>query len=179
MNETNWGKYYDTEKYLLDNVGESFRKTGKLEPADFYTILIWKAERAKNRHKERLKKIAGGNFEGAVRKISSELSEGSEHRCRLEVLMTTWQFRLATASAILTILYPDDFTVYDWRVCEEVQHDYNPWCSRGFSEELWSYYESFKRAVIDKTPPDLTLREKDRFLIGRSTRRSIENDCKT
>ena len=32
--------------------------------------------------------------------------------------MTKWAFRLPTASAILTVLYPDVFTVYDRRVCK-------------------------------------------------------------
>lgn len=51
MEKIDYLKYYDVEKYLLEEVGKRFRETGELEPADFYTILIWKAERAKNRHK--------------------------------------------------------------------------------------------------------------------------------
>jgi hypothetical protein len=35
----------------------------------------------------------------------------------------------------------------------------------------------FKEAVIQGTPANLTLRDKDRFLIGRSTRKSIIEDC--
>jgi hypothetical protein len=179
MDEADWRKYYDIEKYLLDDVGEPFRKSGKLEPADFYTILIWKPERAKNRHRERLKELAGGSFEYAVHEIASELHQSPDRRRRLEILMAKWLFLLPTASAISTILYPDDFTVYDWRVCGELRCDYKPWSSRGFSDALWSYYESFKQAVIDQTPDYLSLRDKDRFLIGRSTRKSIENDWRT
>src|SRR5208283_4446395 len=153
-------------------VGPRFRQSGELEPADFYTLLIWKAERAKNHHRKRLTKIAG-SFECAVHQIASELHESNSDKHRLEVLMNKWLFSLPTASAILTMLYPDVFTVYDWRVCEEVGCDYEPWCSRCFSEALWSYYESFKQAIMNQTPDHLDLRDKDRLLIGRSTRRSI------
>jgi hypothetical protein len=180
MPETDYLKFYDDERYLLDEVGCRFRETGVLEPADFYMILIWKAERAKNYHKKRLIKIAG-SFREAVRKIASELYQINGDKNLLEVLIEEWGFSLPTASAILTILYPNIFTVYDWRVCEQVRHDYEPWNSRGFSDAMWKHYESFKQAVINE--PDCanlkSLRDKDRFLIGRSTRKGIENDCES
>jgi hypothetical protein len=177
MDETDYRKFYDHERYLLDEVGPRFREIGVLEPSDFYTLLIWKAERAKNTHKRRLTKIAG-SFGSAVQQIASELHVNTSHKHRLEVLLKKWQFKLPTASAALTILYPDAFTVFDWRVCKEVGLDYKPWNERPFSDALWGHYESFKQAVINQTPAQLSLREKDRFLIGRSTRKSIEHDCK-
>ena len=177
MDKTDYRKFYHVERYLLDEVRPHFQKVGELEPADFYMVLILKAERAKNYHKKRLTKIAG-SFGTAVRQIASELHKSTEHRHRLEILMNKWLFSLPTASAILTILYPNAFTIFDWRVCKEVACDYKPWHSRSFSDQLWGHYESFKRAVISKTPPYLSLRDKDRFLIGRSTRRSIEHACR-
>src|SRR6266446_3367439 len=169
MDETDYRKFYDAERYLLDEVGPRFRETGELEPADFFTLLIWKAERKKNDHKKRLAKIAG-SFENAVHQVASELHKSTAHKHRLEVLINKWRFYLPTASAILTILYPDVFTVFDWRVCKEVVCAYEPWRSRrSFSDVLWGRYESFKQAVINQTPTHLSLRDKDRFLIGRST----------
>jgi hypothetical protein len=44
----------------------------------------------------------------------------------------------------------------------------------GFSEALWNHYQAFKQTVIGLTPSHLSLRDKDRLLIGRSTRKSIE-----
>jgi hypothetical protein len=72
----------------------------------------------------------------------------------------------------LALLYPDEFTVYDWRVCEEVGCKYTPW--KDFSDALWDHYESFKQAVIAQTPSHLCLRDRDRFLIGRSFRKQVE-----
>jgi hypothetical protein len=50
-------RYYWREQFLFDEVGPRFRETGQLDAADFYLILIWKAERAKGRHKKRLAKL--------------------------------------------------------------------------------------------------------------------------
>jgi hypothetical protein len=176
--DTDWAKYYDDETYLLDWVGKNFRETGKLAAPDFYMILIWKEERAKNRHKARLKRISGASFEAAVQNIASELYTIPDRKPRLELLMNRWWFLLPTATAILTILYPDEFTVYDWRVCDELKCDYEPWCSRTFSDALWDHYAEFEKSVSEAVPSQIRLRDKDRFLIGRSNRKSIENDCK-
>jgi hypothetical protein len=167
--EKNYLDYYNSENYLL-RVGDSFRQTVKIEPADFYMILVWKANRAKNYHRDRLKDITGSNFETAVSTIALELSSATGKKQRLEVLLEKWKFALPTASAILTILYPDDFTVYDYRVCREVGRTYRNWLG-------WTEYEQFEESVIDAAPRELKLRDKDRFLIGRSTRKDIERDC--
>jgi hypothetical protein len=167
--ETDYRDFYDDEKYLLEAVGERFRQTGKIEPADFYMILVWKANRAKNYHRDRLKDMAG-SFRAAVENIASQLSSSSEDKQRLQILLEKWGFALPTASAILTILYPKDFTVYDGRVCKEVGRAYKNWLG-------WDEYEEFKKAVIANTPKDYCLRDKDKFLIGRSTRNDIERDC--
>ncbi|HEY1757709.1 MAG TPA: hypothetical protein VGG72_20220 [Bryobacteraceae bacterium] len=173
--ETDYLRFYDDEGYLLD-VGKSFRETGNIEPADFYMLLIWKANRAKNRHRDRLKRLADGSFRTAVSQIASALHATADRKHRLQMLMKKWEFALPTATAILTILYPDEFTVYDYRVCEEVRLPYTPQAS--FSDDLWHRYEQFQAAVVDATPKQLTkLRDRDRFLIGRSFRKQLEADC--
>jgi|ERR1017187_359902 hypothetical protein len=170
-------KFYDSESYLINDVSEAFRKTGKLKPIDFMTMLIWKAERAKNYHKRRLAKLGGCTFAEAVSKLATGIYQSANHKQRLECLMGKWWFQLPTATAILTLLYPKDFTVFDWRVCGEVKIDYEPWYSKNFSDAVWDHYISFKKAVEEKGPQYLTLRDKDRFFIGRSNRRSIAEDC--
>jgi hypothetical protein len=176
MSETaDYLKFYDDEGYLL-GVGKSFRETGHIEPADFYMLLIWKANRAKNRHRDRLKRLADGSFPDAVSEIASALHAIVERKQRLRILMEKWEFALPTATAILTLLYPDEFTVYDYRVCDEVDLPYRPQLC--FSDELWRRYEEFQAAVIGATPKEITnLRDRDRFLIGRSIRKQVEADC--
>ena len=136
--------FYDDETYLLD-VGQRFRESGTLDPVDFYMMLAWKANRAKNYHRERLKRLSKSSFEYAVSQIAAELHGCSGLRAKLEILMVAWGFALPTATAVLTLLYPDDFTVYDVLVCGELQWDYHP--DRYFSPKLWSDYQAYKQAV--------------------------------
>jgi hypothetical protein len=77
----------------------------------------------------------------------------------------------------LTVLYPEEFTVFDVNVCGEVGFAYKPWNDRGFSASLWQYYESYQQAVINQTPSETVLRDKDRFLFGRYVYKELERAC--
>jgi hypothetical protein len=57
------------------------------------------------------------------------------------------------------------FTVYDHRVCEALNIPYK---DKAFSADCWSEYESYKSEVVNKTPSNLTLRDRDRYLWGKS-----------
>lgn len=88
--------------------------------------------------------------------------------------MSKWGFALPTATTVLAIISPDDFTVYDWRVCDELNLGYLLW--RVFSDRLWQDYKAFLRSLVDGTRAGFSLRDKDGFLIGRSMRKGIEQD---
>jgi len=156
---------YNLEKYLFDVVGPRFRATGQIEPVDFFMIIIWKSNRAKTRVRDRLKKHVGGNFSDAVAQISGALSSAKNAKERLGLLMRDWGLRLPMASAILTVLYPDEFTVYDYRVCEALNVSYK---DTQFSDDCWSEYQHYKSEVVKNTPSDLALRDRDRYLWGKS-----------
>lgn len=81
-------------------------------------MLSWKANRSKNKGRDRLARLSG-DFESAVTSIGSALASAHDQKARLRCLMVEWGFRLPVASAILAVLYPDEFTIYDVRVCEE------------------------------------------------------------
>ena len=71
------------------------------------------------------------------------------------------------ASAVLSVLYPEEFTIYDVRVCEtlnafkDLQH-------KTRFEDIWSGYEEFIKSVKNATSEQKTLRDKDRELWGKS-----------
>jgi hypothetical protein len=167
-------KFYNLEKYLLEEVGERFRSSGVIDPVDLFMIFIWKANRAKTRVRDNLKRRAGGSFADAASKIAGALSQAKDHKERLGILMRDWGLRLPMASAVLTILYPDDFTIYDIRVCNSLQIPYK---NLPFSDHCWQEYESFKAAVHKNTPPELSLRDKDRYLWGKSFRKDAVKDA--
>ncbi len=159
-------KLYNLEAYLFNDVRKRWEGTARITPFDFYCILVWKANRAKTKTKNRLVTRAG-SFSEAVSQICADLKNATDSKTRLAILMSEWGFRLPMASAILTVLFPRVFTVYDVRVCK-VLRQFEGLESRRFSETLWGEYLSFKRAVDRAAPAWLSLRDKDRYLWGRS-----------
>jgi hypothetical protein len=175
-------KYADLEHYLFEEVGPAFRKTKAIKPEDFLAILIWKANRAKNRHLKRIRKIEAGNFRKAVRQIARDLTAARSAEQRLYVLMAKWKFRLPSAAAVLSVFYPDEFSVYDYRVCDELirlnkLNDFKQITNLS-PKSVWPKYRSFLQAVFESTPASLTLRDRDRYLWGKSIWRGIEKDCR-
>jgi hypothetical protein len=141
---------------------------------DLYIILDWKAARARTRHLARLARIAG-NFEAAVAKIATDLREWNGPERQLGSLLTTWGFRLPTASAILTVLYPDTFTIYDIRLCDRLGAFRNL-VNMKWSPRLWEEYQRFVAAVRSEAPEGLTLRDCDRWLWGEDKKRVLLHD---
>jgi hypothetical protein len=86
-----------------------------------------------------------------------------------------WGFRLPMASAILTVLYPEDFTVYDVRVCDVLDAFHNLANLTNF-KSVWHGYLEFKRKVEEIAPQGFSLRDKDRWLWGQSFYRQLKKD---
>ena len=100
-------RYYDLESYLFVDVHETFHFEGSIGAFDFFSIVIWKANRAKSKIAKRLQKMDPGgriDLELIVRDLTSSLFDAASARDRLRILMQTWGFRLPMASAILTVL---------------------------------------------------------------------------
>ncbi len=165
MDDVDCRDYYHDELYLLDKVGRGFRAYGTLEPGDFLMILVWKANRAVGHHIKRLRARGKCNFNEAVSKIARGLYSCTGRKERLQLLMKEWWFALPTATAILAILYPEEFTVYDVVVCDELKHKYQPHLYG--ADSSWEEYETYHQKVVTTAPSELSLRDKDRWLIGR------------
>ena len=50
--------------------------------------------------------------------------------------------------------------------------------STGNFEKLWTHYQEYKTRVIKLGPNRLTLRDKDRYLYGKSNALQLENDIR-
>jgi hypothetical protein len=164
--------FYNPESYLFPELARLFAETGQLDPTALYLILDWKAPRARTRHLARVSKIAGGDFEKAAGKIASDLIATVSPEERMGVLLTKWGFRLPTASAILAVLYPDTFTVYDIRVCDALG-DFHKLGDMAWSPAAWRRYQQFIDAVCANTPAGLSLRDRDRWLWGKDKKMKI------
>jgi hypothetical protein len=78
----------------------------------------------------------------------------------------------APASAILTVLYPDLFTVCDVRV-RNTLGDCQRLGSIKWSGQAWDEYQRFKNAMRGAAPRGLSLRDCDCWLWGRDNRRAL------
>ena len=113
-----------------------------------------------------------------MKALTKGIAKQPNSKKRLKLLVKKWGFRLPLASAILAILYPKDFTVYDSRVCEALD-DFKSLAYTQNFETLWSRYENFKRRVDKTDHPGLeSLRDKDRYLWGKSFHHQLEEDVK-
>ena len=173
---TDFVRIANLEKYLFENVGKTFRDKGKLSPLDLFLILHWKSRRAKNKNRDKLK-MKSGSFGKATKQIAASLQKANSPEERLRVLMEKWGLRLPTASAILTVLYPEHFTIYDIRVRDQLGLDrMRESYSAAHWNTMWDSYLQFKNMVIENTPSNLCLRDKDRYLWGKSLYEDAERD---
>jgi len=166
--------YYNPETHLFPEVARNFADTDALDPEVLYLILDWKAPRARTRHRSRLAKIAG-SFNAAVVNIAAELRAATGPEQQLELLLTKWGFRLPTASAILTVLYPDTFTIYDIRVCNTL-NAFRQLADARWSPTVWREYQRYTVAVRNAAPDGLSLRDCDRWLWGTDKRESLRKE---
>lgn len=179
MADTNYRDYYDLEAYLFGKVTIRFENNRQLNAFDFFCIVIWKANRAKSRIASRLlNKNGTDDLENAVADLTGRLAAAEDHKTRLKILISDWKFRLPMASAILTVLYPRDFTVYDIRVCDLLGKFHNTQ-DRSKFDDLWSGYQNYVDAVRQEFPKNLDLREKDKWLWGKSFYDQLNNDIST
>ncbi len=154
-------KFYSLEEYLFGEVRNDFLKRGYLYPAEFFCIVIWKANRAKTAIKRKLLKF-DRNLSSAVKKMTREIHFASTNEDKLRFMLERWGFSLPMATAVLTVLYPNDFSVYDVRVREQLGiKDFS-----GRKDQITKYFSEFLPKVRKSTGK--SLREKDKYLWGKS-----------
>jgi hypothetical protein len=177
---------YDLERYLFGTVGHYFRCYGNLTAYDLFAIVIWKANRAKSIvAKQLLKRFPGQTLDQIADSLGKSLRNceyGDDHdgAARLK-LMLDYGFKLPMASAILTVLYPDLFTVYDVRACESLSFDKKNIRSASSSnpEHFWQAYQLFRQRVQASHPAASRLRDKDRALWADSFHRQLLSDIES
>lgn len=159
--DEHFSNYANLENYIFSEVKNNFFSRHFLTPEEFFCIIIWKSNRAKGRIKRLLEK--SGNLELSIKKLTKQIHDENDKKEKLKILIQNWKFRLPMASAILTVLYPEDFTIYDYRVRNQLEikdfGDRKNQIERYFSEFLPKVQEQGKGK---------NLREKDKYLWGKS-----------
>jgi len=169
--ELDFRELYDIEKYIFGSVHNRFKEQGYLSVHDFFLIVIWKSNRSKSKVAKRILEMGYPSLQEAVKSITAEVNSLNGFKQRLKYLMANCGFRLPMASAILTVLFPDSFTVYDVRVCDVLEENgylYHSLTDKKFSDRLWDEYMDYINAVSTTAPEEYPLRDKDRYLWGKS-----------
>jgi hypothetical protein len=174
---TGYCKYYDLENYLFNEISPQFQRTNQLSTFDFFCIIIWKANRAKSKIAGKLLEQGYSKLDEAVSALIQQVVAAESSKEKMRVLLETWKFYLPMASAILTVLYPHEFTVYDIRVCD-VLNGFHGLDNKTHFENRWDGYVKYRTAVIEHTPKELSLRDKDRWLWGQSFAKQLEENIR-
>ena len=161
-------EYYYIEKYLFSKVHKRFHQDGYLCAFDFFSIVVWKSNRPKGMIREALRERCP-DLDQAVKSLTDDIHKAADHENRLRILLDVRGIGLPMATAILTVLYPDHFTVYDRRVCSQLGR-FSDLGRRSHSiSTIWEGYEEFRKAVREEAvrkgaPESLGLRDMDRWL---------------
>jgi len=151
-------KYYFLENYLFNNVNKNFQNRGYLIPEEFFAIVIWKSNRSKTKVRTGIEK--GGK---TIRTITSEIFRSKTLEQKLDTLISIPGVGISIASAILTVCYPDDFAVVDYRAHASLKK---------FGEETkgdpsinsHAYFDYLNKCKILAHRFDVSLRDFDRIL---------------
>ncbi len=151
-------KYYFLEDYLFHNVSKNFQEHGYLTPEEFFAIVIWKSNRAKTNVKRGVEKS-----KKTIRAITLEVFQAKTPEQKLNILTSIPSIGIPMASAILTVCYPDDFTVADYRACTALKN---------FGEEIIgnptakisTYFEYLEKCKKLARKYNFSLRDFDRIL---------------
>lgn len=151
-------KYYFLENYLFNEVGKNFQKRGYLTPEEFFAIVIWKSNRAKTNVRRGIEKTKKTIFT-----ITSEVFQAKTPEQKITALISIPSIGIPMASAILTVCYPDDFTVADYRACATLKN---------FGEEIIgnptakisTYFEYLEKCKKLARKYNFSLRDFDRIL---------------
>jgi thermostable 8-oxoguanine DNA glycosylase len=106
---------YDTESYLFKIIGPKIRERGFLLFSEFYKICMWKSARQKPRYIKN---------KDIIEKISKDAFAKEDEREKMKVLCDNLDgVSIPTASAILTIAYPEKYAVIDIRCLETLKKE--------------------------------------------------------
>jgi thermostable 8-oxoguanine DNA glycosylase len=102
-------RLYDIEYTLFNIIGPAVKKRGYLTFYDFYKICMWKTRRAKNRY------LKNQNCVEQIAKLA--FLEKDENK-KMKILCQFDGVSVPVASAILTIVYPEEYGIIDIRCLE-------------------------------------------------------------
>jgi len=168
-------RFCDLESYLLDCAQRRFADKGYLFAFDLFCIVVWSGSESAQAVARKLRAQGFTSLDAAACVLTRDLSQHTHERERLRCLWAKWGLGLPLASAILSVLYPQECARYDARVCQALGAFGGLAELRDF-EPMWEGYQEFKKAIHSSTPPGLSLYDKQRYLCGKHVYEQLKRD---
>ncbi len=154
-------KYYHIEKYLFDEVNKNFHKREYLTPKEFFAIVIWKSNRSKTNIKKGIKAS-----EQTIKEITRKIYKAKNPIEKISILTSVKFIGIPIASAILTVCYPEKFTILDYRVWNVLKHLKK--VKRNQPTTIQGYLDYIKICEKYAKEKEISLRDFDRLMWGKS-----------
>ncbi len=154
---------YDPENRVFPALAN---KRKELSKRDVLLILKWKLARLKKANST----TVTDNHMEVINRAVSDATVSDRKIDALKALQKVPGIGLATATAILTVCYPDDFTIIDRRVLESLKLRPNTedWTAEEYIREFLPKIKEYARTWC------CSLRDADRALWGLSVNKIIE-----
>lgn len=159
-NSEKYLKYYWLENYLFGDVNKNFHNRGYLTPEEFFAIVIWKSNRAKTNVRKGI--IKSGR---TICEITSKVFQAKMPEEKLNVFLSPKipNIGIPIASAILTVCYPNDFTIADYRACASLEN-FGEEVRGNPTNSISAYFEYLEKCKKLARKYNISLRDFDRIL---------------
>lgn len=158
-------KKYDTENYLFDVVGKNIRKKGYLTFDEFYAIAMWKSPRQKQKY------LLNKRLVTPKTKAAFNLKD---EKSRMLKLCELEGVAIPTASAILSVVFPEDYAIMDIR-CLNALRDMGYDISTYPRINTWLLYIEIMKSIAGKYDK-ITPRDIDKALFAKHRIEQGENN---
>ena len=101
---------FSSEEHLFQYVSGNFQRNGCLTAEELFAVIIWKSNRSKTRIREGILRTGK-----SVEEITRGMHQHATAEEKVKTLLDIDGIGIPIASAILTVCYPHQFTVVDYK----------------------------------------------------------------
>lgn len=142
---------YDIEKYLFEVIGPRTKTAGYMTFDDFYKICMWKSARQKQRYIKN---------KTVIEAVTKEAFSKQDEKEKIKILCDKLEgVGIPTASAILTIVFPEKYAIVDIRCISILREKLDIKISKYISIYTWLEYLKVMREISKEN--NITPRELD------------------
>lgn len=145
---------YNIEDYVFKVIGRKARKRGCLTFNEFYCIGMWKSARQKPNYLKNKK---------LVKFLTKEAFKQPDEKKKITSLLIMRGVGIPTASALLTVVYPDKYAIIDIR-CVEMLKKLGFKLKSSMTLKNWLNYLQITRDLAKEN--NITPRELDKVLFA-------------